>query len=113
MKIWVDITKNAVELLRVAASSLPKGSKRDEVESKILVAENALSASNAKLALELGMKLCYCTFPPQIMLWKELEKANHCPRLECGRAIKHGMSISRAALGRSGSVEGPDDWMLR
>ena len=113
VKAWLDTTKISVDLLKSAASLLPKGSKRDAVENKILAVESSLAASNAKLARDLGMKLCNCTFPPQIMLWIEAKKADQCPRQECGRTIKRGVNISRAALSSSGTGGGSDDWMRR
>ena len=111
VKAWVDIAKGAVDLLKSAASALPKGTRRDEIETKISVAEDALARSDAKLARDLGMKLCDCTFPPQIMLWREAEKAHVCPRSQCGRAVKRSVSVSRAALNASRKPKGPDSWM--
>ena len=81
---WVALTKNSVELLKSAATLLPTGTKRAEIESRIKAAEQALNWSDAKLAHELGLKLCDCIFP-QIMLWKEPEQSRVCPNPACGR----------------------------
>jgi hypothetical protein len=82
---WITTASSALNLLKEAWSGLPKGKARDEIESKIRSAEEALKRSDVKLAKELGMQLCDCTFPPQIMLWKEQEQAHSCPNLACGR----------------------------
>jgi hypothetical protein len=95
---WVVAAKDTVDLLKSAAGLLPKGERRAEIDGKIGVAEETLKRSDAKLARELGFKLCDCTFPPQIMLWKEAEKAHACPNLACGRRMKPGMQISGDVL---------------
>jgi len=91
---WVAATKGALELVKSAWAMLPKGEKRDEIEAKIRGAEEALAKSDTKLAKELGMRLCDCSFPPQIMLWKEAEQAHVCPNPSCGRKSGKG-SINR------------------
>jgi hypothetical protein len=110
---WVGLAKNSLDLLKSAAGMLPKGEKRAEIESKINVAEEALKRSDAKLAHDLGLKLCDCTFPPQIMLWKEPKKAHVCPNPACGREIKPGMHISKEALEQIRKPSGPHSWMAR
>lgn len=111
IKAWVDMATGTANLLRDAASLLPKGSKRDEIESKILLAEDALARSDAKLARDLGLRLCDCTFPPQIMLWREAEKAHVCPRPECGRTKKELSGVLRASLDKNKPPYGPTSWM--
>jgi hypothetical protein len=64
------------------------GPGKDALQNKITEAEDALKRSDGKLAKKLGYKLCRCTFPPQIMLWKEAQKAHVCPNPECGRVRK-------------------------
>jgi hypothetical protein len=90
--------KEAVETLKTAWSLLPKGADKDAVARKIGEAEKALERSDAKLAKELGYKLCECTFPPQPMLWKEKRKLFVCPNPDCGRTMPRGMAISDDAL---------------
>jgi hypothetical protein len=85
---WVVAGKSAIELLRSAWASLRKESDKDSIQKKIADAEDALKHFEGKLAKELGYKLCRCTFPPQIMLWKEAQKAHVCPNPECGRVRK-------------------------
>ena len=48
-------------------------------------ASQRLSLTEAKLPKKLGYKLCLCTFPPSVMLWRETKKASVCPT--CGRKI--------------------------
>ena len=78
--------KGAVDLVKAAASMLPKGQKKDEADAKIAAAQDALTRADAELARDLGYKLCQCTFPPQIMLWKEPPSAHVCGR--CGNQYK-------------------------
>ena len=109
---WLGAAKDTMSLLRSAASLLPTGEKRAEIEGKISAAEEALKRSDAKLARELGFKLCDCTFPPQIMLWKEAEKSRICPNPICGRRTKQGTNISKETLKQVGDP-GPHSWMER
>jgi hypothetical protein len=113
IKGWLDTGKAAVELLKGAAVLLPKGDKRSEIEKNILAAENTLLGSDAKLAKELGMKLCDCRFPPHIMLWQEAEKAHFCPNHECGRKKYLGIRVSQAAMGRLAKPSGRNSWMAK
>ena len=99
---WLGAAKDAVSLLRAATTLLPKGEKKAEIEGKIGDAEKVLSESDARLARDLGFPLCQCTFPPQIMLWKEDEDFHACPRPACGHMKRRGMKISREAVERSG-----------
>lgn len=88
VKGWVETGKVAIDSLKAILPLLPTGAKRDEVHAKITAAESALKRSDAALAKELHYRLCQCTFPPQIMLWKETEKAHVCPNPQCGRRHK-------------------------
>jgi hypothetical protein len=82
---YIRLSKDGLDLMRGAWSLLPKGEKRDEAEHKLRAAEEALKRSDAALAQKLGYQLCQCTFPPQIMLWKEAQKHTACSN--CGRKI--------------------------
>ena len=96
---FIQAGRSAIELLKNALSLMPKGGDRDELERKVQAAEDALRRSDAKLAKELGMHLCDCTMPPQIMLWREREQAHVCPNPECGRKRpkpKVGMTLIRS-----------------
>ena len=109
---WTHAAREAVEAFKVARDLLPKGKARDEAEAKLAQAENLLCRGDARLALDLGYPLCQCTFPPQIMLWRETDKAHACPRQECGRTKRKGRSISPTAVAvfeRGGS----NGWMKR
>ena len=107
---WLGAAKDTVSLLKSAATMLPKGEKKAEIEGKIGDAEKVLSESDARLAKDLGFPLCQCTFPPQIMLWKEAESAHVCPRLECGHMKRRGLKISQEAVELSGR-RNPTGWM--
>ena len=92
----LNAVKGAVDLLKSAVSLFPKGESRAAIESRIQAAEASLQESNVTLAREWGMKLCDCSFPPQIMLWKEPKKAHACP--SCGHEKPFGMRISPELL---------------
>jgi hypothetical protein len=108
----VTIAKTSLELMTAAAGLMPKGAKRDEIEKNLQLAEAALQRSDATLAKELGFKLCTCTYPPQIMLWKEAEKASVCPNPDCGKSVTWGVKTSGEAL-KNISSGGPNGWMGR
>jgi len=101
IKAWVDLGRGTLDLLKSAAAMLPTGDKRAAIEAKLLEAENALKRSDAKLARDLGLKLCDCAFPPNVMLWKEAEKAHVCPNNACGRRQNSQNSMSSARVIRS------------
>jgi hypothetical protein len=105
IKGWVDAATAAVSLLTTAKNALPQGKQREDVEAKLREAEGLMKRADAKLAKELGLRLCDCEFPPNIMLWREAEKAHVCPR--CGR--RH----DRARVGVVGlhSPGGGQGWM--
>jgi hypothetical protein len=85
---FVRLGRESLDLIRAAIPLIPKGKQRDELENKLSAAQEALNRSDARLAKELGLHLCDCTFPPQIMLWRENEHSHICPRRECGRKIE-------------------------
>lgn len=76
--------KSALGIFKVGRDLLSRGDAA-KVDSLVARAEDALGRGNAELAKALGFPLCQCTFPPQIMLWKEKQKAHICPNAECGR----------------------------
>jgi hypothetical protein len=75
---WVTASKGALDLLKSAFSLLPKGAERDRIGVSIKQAEEAIRASDAKLAKDLGYRLCRCTFPPTPMLWNKDQRASFC-----------------------------------
>jgi hypothetical protein len=87
LKDYISTSKEALELLRAAYTVMPKGAKRDEAEKAIEAAAEALARSDAKLAKDLGYKLCQCKFPPLPMLWQQAEDAWVCPSPQCGHKI--------------------------
>lgn len=110
LKYYVSLSKDALDLLKAAYGALPKGAQRDKVEEKVKAAADLLSRADAKLAKDLGYRMCQCTFPPQIMLWREAERVWACPNANCGSKIKSAALIEsesegnrvKARLGRTG-----------
>ena len=82
IKGWFDAAIAAFALLKAAKDELPKGRQRDEVETKLREAEGYMKRADAKLAKKLDLRLCDCEFPPNVMLWRETEKAHVCPRCQ-------------------------------
>ncbi|MGD1038739.1 MAG: hypothetical protein ABR878_16540 [Roseiarcus sp.] len=105
IKGWVDAAKATISLLTAAKDALPHGKQREEVEERLHEAEGSMKRADAKLAKELGLRLCDCEFPPNVMLWREAEKAHVCPH--CGRRR------DRPSIGviRSRSPGGGQSWM--
>jgi hypothetical protein len=95
---WTVAAKSGIELLKSAWSLLPKGANKDAIAHKIEEAEQALERADAKLAKELGYKLCECTFPPKPMLWNEARKLFICQNPDCGRILPRGTAISDETL---------------
>ena len=93
---FLTAAKTALDIIKGIRSELPQGMRKDEVGNQIDAAEEALETSEGELAKALGFKLCQCTFPPQIMLWKEQQNAFACPNPDCGRKIER----PQANLGR-------------
>lgn len=83
LRDWITTGTSALSLIRLAATFLPESEDKSDAEAKLREAESLLAESNAALAKKLGYRLCRCTFPPQIMLWAEVERADICPC--CGR----------------------------
>jgi hypothetical protein len=107
---YARISKDALDLIKAAIPLLPKGQRREEAERTIAAAEEMLRRSDVELAKSLGMKLCDCTFPPQIMLWREAEKARICPNPQCNKRIEEPKVISGSRCTRArGGTDG--SWM--
>ena len=82
---WIAAGKAGLDLVRAAWTPLPKGDEKDRIATKLEQAELALELSNAKLAKELGFRLCQCQFPPKPMLWDNARSAYVCQNVDCGR----------------------------
>jgi hypothetical protein len=82
---WRQLYRAMLDQVKDASLDLPKGDRREAVEKKIKSAEDMLARADAQLAKDLGMKLCDCTWPPQIMRWQESGHAHVCPNPLCGR----------------------------
>lgn len=98
---FAGVGRSVIEMLRSAYELLPKGSERDRIGSAIVKAEDLLARSDAKLATELGYPICQCTFPPQIMLWREQANAWECRNENCGRILEPPPVIDPVALARA------------
>jgi len=94
---YLTAAKTALEVIKGAVTLLPKGSKSEEAREQIERAEKALKASEGAAAKALGYKICQCTFPPQIMLWKEAERAHVCPNSTCGRKVSKSSPVVRVS----------------
>jgi len=91
---WITAANSALDLVKAAKNLLPKGPDNEAIAAKIAEAEDALNRSDARFANELGYRLCQCTFPPQIMLWRETQSEFVCQNPECGRKEPKGMKIA-------------------
>jgi hypothetical protein len=98
--VWEGLGKTSLDMLRSAWNLLPKGETKDEIEHELVEAEKALNESKAKLARDLGYKLCQCTFPPQIMLWQDSINSHVCPNPACNHRIERPRAV-RVARGGS------------
>jgi len=81
----------SVDALKSASRDLPSGDQRELIEKKIKQAEDIMARADAMLAKDLGMLLCDCTWPPQIM--RRRGHAHVCP--VCQRHLE-GSSSGRA-----------------
>ncbi len=83
---WLFDLKSATEFVKTTLGMLPKSPEKDVIESKIQAADEAMRRADVELAKDLGYRLCQCTFPPQVMLWKEGQQAHVCEK--CGHKIE-------------------------
>ncbi len=86
LNAWFKAAKLALDTAASVKTLLPSGPRRDEIAVKVAEAETALSASNAMLAQGLGFRLCKCTFPPQVMLYRHAAHHDVCPA--CGYKVR-------------------------
>jgi hypothetical protein len=87
LKDYVALSKEAIDLLKAAWNVLPESDQRDDAQRKLEAAAALLVRSDARLAKDLGYRMCQCTFPPQIMLWVETENAWVCRNVACGSKV--------------------------
>jgi hypothetical protein len=80
---WRQMCLASIDALKSASLDLPAGDRRSLIEKKIKQAEDVLARADAKLAKDLGMHLCDCTWPPQIM--RRRRNDHFCPA--CNRQL--------------------------
>lgn len=100
---FVTASTSVVDLLKSAYKALPDGAQREEIEQKTHMAEELLKRSDAKLAKDLGFKICDCQWPPIPMLWNQLELEWICQNEKCGRFIKNEERDIRPTVNRGES----------
>jgi hypothetical protein len=93
INLSINLFHEALESLKALKDLFPKGSKREQIESKLGEAEKKVALSEAQLALLLGFKLCKCTFPPQIML--SCGRVHGTEDFACPQCGAHSVSHSR------------------
>ncbi len=74
----LKIAKSAIELGKSTLAHLPNSKERVQAEKELEYMEKELKVVEPNLAKELGYQLCYCTYPPQIMLYNHAIGANIC-----------------------------------
>lgn len=79
---YIKASKDALDILKSLVGFLPKGADAETAQQRLEEADKALKATEVQLAKALGYQLCQCTFPPQIMLWKQDRQVKVCPN--CG-----------------------------
>ena len=60
--------------------------KEAELKKKLQETESKLDEFNSAFAKSLGFKLCYCQYPPPIMLFDKDKEASVCP--QCGHEVR-------------------------
>lgn len=86
-----------IKLLRSAKDELPHEEHRVLIEKKIAEAEHSLQLGNAEIGQSLGMQLCSCTWPPQVMVslgHSEEEQREQFKCRNCGKvrlAARHAI----------------------
>jgi hypothetical protein len=89
--------KTALDILKGIRAELPKSEKSEEAGQKLEEAERSLQLSKAELAKGLGYRICRCTFPPQIMLWNQEERASICAA--CGHRYPPKGEVGKTTSG--------------
>lgn len=87
--------KTVLDIYKGLRAEMPKGVDTKNLDEEIAKAEKALQLKEADLAKSLGYQLCRCTFPPQIMLWKEDRQKSVCEK--CGKV--HPPECTRTVIG--------------
>lgn len=100
---FLSAAKSALDIFRGIRAELPQGAQSEAIAAKIEEADKAVRTSEAELAKALGYRLCRCTFPPQIMLWRQDEQATVCS--SCGNRLDARPRVNRGPPGGS--------WMSR
>ena len=64
----LSLGKSALDIMKQVKDLLPEGANKEEAVAKLEQAEKDLRLAQAKVAKDLGYKLCYCSIPPEVML---------------------------------------------
>lgn len=78
----------AIKLLRIAKDQLPNEEEKTLIEKKISEAEHSLQLGNAEIGQSLGLQLCQCTWPHQVMVhvgYSEEEQREQVKCRNCGK----------------------------
>ncbi len=82
---WLALGRLGLDLLRSVLAILPVGGPSPGDARKPDRAGLRADLANAKLARDLGYRLCRCHFPPKPMLWDKARRAFVCQDPTCGR----------------------------
>jgi hypothetical protein len=85
VKLTIDALRGAISLAKEANASSPNGAAKDAAAAGLDTAERAAKMAEAQFAQALGLQLCQCTFPPQIMLASGRHPSNGQMILKCPR----------------------------
>jgi len=87
---WVALGRLGLELLRSAFSLVPRSASDARCPRAPCGSANRPALLDAKLAMDLGYRLCRCRFPPTPMLWDNARHAFVCQNPDCARAEQGG-----------------------
>ena len=82
---WLALGRLALEILRGAIGLAPRPPLDVHEARRRAKAELCADLLNARLARDLGYRLCRCAFPPRPMLWNAASGAFVCETPGCGR----------------------------
>jgi len=81
----IEAATGALTIAKQAKQLIPHGPKKEEIAKGIANAEHQMKIAEAQAAKDFDYELCKCTWPPQIMLWKNEAQVSRCEK--CGREV--------------------------